>query len=897
LFLKHYILIVGWLIICFKTNAQSFEGCHFMQGNFIQIGVAPNGAFGTPQNVPVGQGYFPRPTPGSSTLNNPINNTRTSRPSSLGFVADYGKDGWLAGNPAYFGDYFMPGSVQEGWSIQSGNFNRANAYSYNYSLQTNLPAVNGYDGSLTGNLISFNSTGNLSTSVWEGLYNNNLNIKQTVTLNATKSYFVVNVEFFNNTTNPINDIYYLRTVDADCDVQFSSNYRTINKIPFSLPNAGGKSLVTSTGLSYTNAYVGLGTKDCKAVPFYLNTGLFPVGSELKDIYNKINSIYRYADSNNLDVGIGLIFEIGTLAPGEKTTIAYAYVLNENDLDDAFAATQPGFRYDGNFYPSGSVIVKPVGTPVDIEIVNGGALSWAWSPPTNLSTTIGTNVTATVDVGPTTYSVTGSGASTGRCTNPKLEIIVSPTPVIVKPTVVSPIEYCLNQVASPLQASGSGTITWYNSLTNPTGTTTPPTPNTFNIGSSTWYATLTTALGESVRVPIVVNIIPPPTINFITTTNAICLNDTLIINVNTNGFRTVWIAGASSLSRDTGKFVIAQPYVNTTYTAEVTGYAGCKATNNLSITVYPLPVLNLTANPNTTICPKDSVFINAISPTAIAYNWTPSTGLNATTTSTVISKPLTNISYEAVVTDARGCKNKANSSITISNLPKPKLGNDTSICIGDSLQLSPGMYDNYLWQNGSTLSSITAKNASTYIVRVSNSFGCIDFDTLNIVRLNALPQNFLPNDTVICKGIPLTYTINGFKSYNWSNGSNTAKSTLRNIGKYYLNVVDANGCRGVDSISLINRGCVPFQVPNAFTPNGDGKNETFKPLLTQQLSNYLFRIFNRYGQIVFETQDVLKGWNGTVLGRKQPAGTFVYQIKFNDFDNAPQLLEGSFLLIR
>ena len=52
-----------------------------------------------------------------------------------------------------------------------------------------------------------------------------------------------------------------------------------------------------------------------------------------------------------------------------------------------------------------------------------------------------------------------------------------------------------------------------------------------------------------------------------------------------------------------------------------------------------------------------------------------------------------------------------------------------------------------------------------------------------------------------------------------------------------------------------------------------------------------------GQIVFETQDVLKGWNGTVLGRKQPAGTFVYQIKFNDFDNAPQLLEGSFLLIR
>lgn len=886
-----FLLILSYTYI----KAQSFQGCHFLQGNFIQVGVAPNGAFGTPQDVPIGQGYFPRPTPGSSSLTNPFDNSRTSRPKALGFVADYGKDGFTVGAPEYFGDYFMPGTVQEGWSVQAGTANRADAYSNNYSKSTS--ASGGYEGNLTGNLTSYTNASNLSTSVWEGIYNSNLNIKQTVTLSANKSYFIINVEFTNNTTSAIDNIYYLRTVDADCDVQFSSIYRTINKIAFSLPNPSGKSLVTSTGTSFKNAYVGLGSKDCKAVPFYLSSGLFPVGNSLADMYNKLNTTFNYKDSSISDVAIGMIFEIGTLAPGEKTSIAYAYVLNENDLDDAFAATQPGFRYEGNFYPSGSVIVKPTGTPVDIELVNGGSFSWTWSPPTNLSTTTGTNVIATVDVNPTTYKVNGIGVGTGRCINPSLEIIVSPTPVITKPTVVSPVEFCQNSTASALQASGAGTITWYTSPTITNGTTISPIPNTSNIGSTTWYASLTSPLGESVRVPVVVNILPPPTINFITSTNAICLNDSLIINVSTNGFRTVWTAGASSLSRDTGKFVIAQPYVNTIYTAEVTGVAGCKASKNLPITVYPLPLVNLIATPNTTICPKDSIILQAIAPTAVTYNWSPSISLNTTNAATVISKPTSNINYAATVTDSRGCSNKANVSIAVSDLPSPKIGNDTSICVGDSLILNPGIYSNYLWQDGSTLQSITAKTIGTYIVKVSNSFGCFAFDTLNLIKLHSLPKDYLPNDTIICKGIPLTYSISGFKSYNWSNGSTAATSTLRNIGKYFLTVVDNNNCKGIDSISLINRGCIPFQVPNAFTPNGDGKNDNFKPLITQQLSNYLFRVFNRYGQIVFETQDVLKGWNGTVLGRKQPTGAYVYQIKFNDFDNVPQLLEGSFLLIR
>lgn len=397
--------------------------------------------------------------------------------------------------------------------------------------------------------------------------------------------------------------------------------------------------------------------------------------------------------------------------------------------------------------------------------------------------------------------------------------------------------------------------------------------------------------------VTVNITASPFVNISALKSTICSNDTTSLFVNSNGFKTIWTLGGSSLNIDTGKIVVAKPLVNTTFTAEVTNEFGCKNNSSILIIVNPLPSVSINALPTNIVCPKDSVSLISNSPSAVSYKWLPNSFLNNSSNNTVICKPINNITYTLIVKDFIGCENTSNISVAVRDFSLPKLGNDTSICLGDSLVLNPGIYTTYLWQNGTSNSDLVAKNIGTYIVNVNDAFGCKASDTLQILKLHKVPTNYLPNDTIICAGQPLTYIINGFASYNWSNGSISKTSTLRDIGKYYLNVIDSNRCKGVDSISLINKGCIPFQVPNAFTPNDDGKNETFKPLITQQLSNYLLRIYNRFGQIVFETTDNLKGWNGKLQGRKQPAGAYVYQIKFIDFYNKPQLLEGTVLLIR
>ena len=109
--IKHIAFALISLVLLLLTNitsAQQLRGCVFLQGQYVEIGIAPNGAFGTPTNAP--HGYHGRPTPLIASLYNPFDSTYKPRDSAVGFVADHGKDGWdvgAGGLPGYFGDYFI----------------------------------------------------------------------------------------------------------------------------------------------------------------------------------------------------------------------------------------------------------------------------------------------------------------------------------------------------------------------------------------------------------------------------------------------------------------------------------------------------------------------------------------------------------------------------------------------------------------------------------------------------------------------------------------------------------------------------------------------------------------------------------------------------------------------
>ncbi|MBN9384084.1 MAG: gliding motility-associated C-terminal domain-containing protein [Chitinophagaceae bacterium] len=138
-------------------------------------------------------------------------------------------------------------------------------------------------------------------------------------------------------------------------------------------------------------------------------------------------------------------------------------------------------------------------------------------------------------------------------------------------------------------------------------------------------------------------------------------------------------------------------------------------------------------------------------------------------------------------------------------------------------------------------------------------------------------------------------------HNGNTYSNGSTISGLNDGRQSFPIVNADGCT-VDSAVFILQlqmlpGCDTFYMPKAFTPNGDGNNDIFRPIHSPYLSNYLLEIYNRWGQRVYADKDVLKGWDGTSGGRPLPAGAYVWMIRYENFEKQIRYLKGEVLLLR
>jgi len=184
----------------------------------------------------------------------------------------------------------------------------------------------------------------------------------------------------------------------------------------------------------------------------------------------------------------------------------------------------------------------------------------------------------------------------------------------------------------------------------------------------------------------------------------------------------------------------------------------------------------------------------------------------------------------------------------------------------------------------------------YVDSFKTSKGC-DSIVVTLLTVNALPANFLPKDTTLCLDKTLTITLGAFATVNWSTGSNSNTITISLAGAYSAQVVDRNGCAGTSVINVAFEKCIPIQIPNAFTPNGDYRNDIFRPLIGARITNYKMQIWSRWGQLLFETHNYAEGWNGKYNGQIQPNGAYVYFISFTDPDGVDVMKKGTLLLIR
>lgn len=374
--------------------------------------------------------------------------------------------------------------------------------------------------------------------------------------------------------------------------------------------------------------------------------------------------------------------------------------------------------------------------------------------------------------------------------------------------------------------------------------------------------------------------PKPVVNLgndITT----CATTAILLDAANTGSTYLWQDGSTNQTFSASASGL--------YWTQVTNNFGCTNRDSIQLSFRTTPVFNLGADQ--AICAGSSLTLNATVSGASTYLW--STG--AVTPTILASQAGT---YWCEVSNGT-CSFRDSLVITAVNpLPVVNLGPDQTVCEGIPVTLDatvPGL-STYLWQNGSNNPVFAALQPGAYHVQVTTN-GCSSRDTI-VINHNLKPRFTLGPDQLICQGntITLAPALNAGWTLRWQDGSSSPSFTVTQPGSYTLDAT--NQCGTTTDQVQISKGLCSVFVPTAFTPNNDGKNDLFRALGTEAVSEFSMRIFDRYGGTVFETNDKNKGWDGKLKGSPLSTAVFVYLIRYKDIYTAEtQVLKGTLTLIR
>jgi gliding motility-associated-like protein len=712
------VFVAAILVISYASNAQLVGLNAFLKGDHVEVGVNKCGVYGTTVNPPAG--YHPNWVAG------------------LGFVADSDLDGWDVGSPYnYCGDYFVPGTPEEGWQVQIGG-----------SVYTN--ASNGCSPSeIPGGIDSYDYTGGLYTVTWEGsIPSEDVTITQVTTLQVDKTYFVTRVLICNDGPTELVDVYYNRNVDPDNEAAFGGDYVTTNTIVFQ-PPLDPDALISAVGPA--GCYLGMGAKDPNSRVSY--GAFFTTDGTSEESWNGTGP-YSGVGEITEDGATQIAFYIPSILPGECKCLVFAYILNEADLEEALDATVTyNVTAGGDIIASGdSSAVCNAGDTISLEIIGANDYDWTWSPSTGLNVDTGISVIATVTE-TTEYTITGVG---GFCGDAVLTVTVF-----------------VDSLENLVDAGADYSIC---------------------LGDETTF--------EADAGPIASTIFWTPDL-YLDCTD--CEDPTLT-------------------PTEAGEY---------TYTLNAVTKWGCPGSDDITLTVNPLPVVD--AGDDTNVCPEGSVPLEATG--AVEYEWTPSTGLSCDDCPDPDCTVNDFTVYTVTGTDANGCVNT----------------DEIEVSVFSELEIfataDPETIDIYLGQT----SQLDVTGAETYSWAPSSGLSAT-----NIANPIAAP-----NDT-------MTYVVTG---------------------------IDENGCIATDTVTVYVIGELAVGIPTAFSPNGDGFNDNWAPAVTGSGYVESYMIYNRYGELVYQGSSGTPGWNGIYNGELQGIGTFVVNIKAVTSLGEQRDLKGSFTLVR
>ncbi|MGC4104705.1 T9SS type B sorting domain-containing protein [Ferruginibacter sp.] len=233
-----------------------------------------------------------------------------------------------------------------------------------------------------------------------------------------------------------------------------------------------------------------------------------------------------------------------------------------------------------------------------------------------------------------------------------------------------------------------------------------------------------------------------------------------------------------------------------------------------------------------------------------------------------------------------------------------LGADTMFCPGKTLTLNAGAgFKTYKWQDNSTASTFTVTQPGTYYVEATDSCANIFKDTILVKPLDEGLNVTYPNS--ICQSDTATIAIsNKFFNYSWSPASqgiisaDNLKLFPLATTQFSITAELFSGCILSDTALIKVVACNQYvYIPTAFTPNDDGNNDIFKPVVSGRLQQYQFAVYNRYAQRIFYTTDLSEGWKGKIKGITQSTGVYVWVCNYKFINKPAVSKKGTVVLIR
>lgn len=473
---------------------------------------------------------------------------------------------------------------------------------------------------------------------------------------------------------------------------------------------------------------------------------------------------------------------------------------------------------------------------------------------------------------------------------------SQTIVVAEPPVLSALAtstdvVCNGQANGIISVSSQGGVAPYEYSIDG-GTTWQP-GNVFNVPAGVYTVTVRDFNGCIVTNTLTMN--EPPVLSAVpTNTNASCDggNDGTITVNATGGNGNYEYSIDNGATWQSGNIYNVAPG---NYTILVRDLLGCTTTFNTTVGLTN----NLTFTPqlDPTICESKSTQLDLVS-NATSYSWSPATALSSSTIHNPVANPVVTTQYVVTATLGR-CTTTDTVVVNVNPAPIPDAGPDGFICYGQTYNLNASGGTVYTWTPSTYLSdpnianpvSTPAKDITYTLTILSDVNGCASLVTDDI-RIDVTPPvkvKTFPYDTVAYPGdrIPLLAIPSDPDAniYTWSpsigldnTGIANPIATIGPIGSditYRVITSTIAGCKGEGFVHIKVYTGPDLYVPTGFTPNGDGRNDRFTPFPVGIKSLNYFRVYNRWGQLVFSTNALHTGWDGTLGGRQQSSGTYVW----------------------